>query len=114
MLADEHGECIHLGERECSIQRRHQKLLEEAPSPVLTPELRHTMGDAAVAACKKLGYSSAGTVEFLLDSSGNFYFMEMNTRRGASRYRNGDPGGHRPQSDQDYEGEPLGYSQDEC
>jgi len=80
VLADENGECIHLGERECSIQRRHQKLMEEAPSPVLTPELRQTMGEAAVAACKKLGYSSAGTVEFLLDSSGRFYFMEMNTR----------------------------------
>src|SRR5882672_3208862 len=80
VLADENGDCIHLGERECSIQRRHQKLMEEAPSPVLTPELRKTMGDAAVSACKKLGYSSAGTVEFLLDSSGRFYFMEMNTR----------------------------------
>jgi acetyl-CoA carboxylase biotin carboxylase subunit len=80
ILADEHGECIHLGERECSIQRRHQKLMEEAPSPVLTPELRDEMGQAAVAACKKLGYSSAGTVEFLLDPSGRFYFMEMNTR----------------------------------
>src|SRR5882724_5509792 len=80
VLADEHGECIHLGERECSIQRRHQKLLEEAPSPVLTAEQRKTMGDAAVAACKKLGYSSAGTVEFLLDTDGQFYFMEMNTR----------------------------------
>ena len=73
ILADEYGECIHLGERECSIQRRHQKLMEEAPSPVLTPELRKTMGEAAVSACKKLGYSSAGTVEFLLDSSGRFY-----------------------------------------
>src|SRR6476659_7728074 len=80
ILADEYGECIHLGERECSIQRRHQKLMKEAPSPFLTPELRQTMGEAAVSACKKLGYSSAGTVEFLLDSSGRFYFMEMNTR----------------------------------
>ena len=80
VLADEFGECIHLGERECSIQRRHQKLMEEAPSTVLTPELRRTMGEAAVAACKKLGYSSAGTVEFLLDVHGNYYFMEMNTR----------------------------------
>ncbi len=80
VLADEHGDCIHLGERECSIQRRHQKLLEEAPSPVLSPELRHQMGEAAVAACKKLGYSSAGTVEFLLDTDNEYYFMEMNTR----------------------------------
>ncbi len=80
ILADEYGECIHLGERECSIQRRHQKLMEEAPSPVLTPELRNAMGEAAVAACKKLGYSSAGTVEFLLDANGSYYFMEMNTR----------------------------------
>jgi acetyl-CoA carboxylase biotin carboxylase subunit len=80
VLADEFGECIHLGERECSIQRRHQKLMEEAPSTVLTPESRKRMGDAAVAACKKLGYSSAGTVEFLLDVHGNYYFMEMNTR----------------------------------
>src|SRR5919205_1379446 len=80
VLADEFGECIHLGERECSIQRRHQKLMEEAPSTVLTPEMRKQMGEAAVAACKKLGYSSAGTVEFLLDAQGDFYFMEMNTR----------------------------------
>ena len=80
VLADEFGECIHLGGRECSIQRRHQKLMEEAPSTVLTPELRKSMGEAAVAACKKLGYSSAGTVEFLLDVHGNYYFMEMNTR----------------------------------
>ena len=80
VLADEYGECIHLGERECSIQRRHQKLLEEAPSPVLSPELRNQMGDAAVAACKKLGYASAGTIEFLLDQDNKFYFMEMNTR----------------------------------
>ncbi len=80
VLADEYGECIHLGERECSIQRRHQKLLEEAPSPVLSAALRTQMGEAAVMACKKLGYSSAGTVEFLLDQDNKFYFMEMNTR----------------------------------
>jgi acetyl-CoA carboxylase biotin carboxylase subunit len=80
VLADEHGDCIYLGERECSIQRRHQKLLEEAPSPVLTPELRREMGEASVAACKRLGYSSAGTIEFLLDQDNQFYFMEMNTR----------------------------------
>jgi len=115
VLADEFGECMHLGERECSIQRRHQKLMEEAPSTVLTPELRKSMGEAAVAACKRLGYSSAGTVEFLLDAHGDFYFMEMNTRiqvehpvtemvtltdivRSQIRIA---------------EGEPLGYAQDE-
>jgi len=80
VLADEYGECVYLGERECSIQRRHQKLLEESPSPVMTPELRQKMGGAAVAACKAIGYSSAGTVEFLLDEDQRFYFMEMNTR----------------------------------
>jgi acetyl-CoA carboxylase biotin carboxylase subunit len=80
VLADEYGECIHLGERECTIQRRHQKLLEEAPSPALSAELRETMGAAAVAACKRIGYSSAGTFEFLLDEDNRFYFMEMNTR----------------------------------
>ena len=80
VLADEYGDCIHLGERECTIQRRHQKLLEEAPSPVLSPTLREKMGRAAVAACKKIGYSSAGTMEFLLDEDRRFYFMEMNTR----------------------------------
>ena len=80
VLADDDGNCVHLGERECTIQRRHQKLLEEAPSPVLSPELREKMGAAAVEACKKIGYSSAGTFEFLLDEDDRFYFMEMNTR----------------------------------
>ena len=80
VLADEHGNCVHLGERECSIQRRHQKLLEEAPSIAISPELREKMGAVAVNACKEIGYSSAGTFEFLLDEDGSFYFMEMNTR----------------------------------
>ncbi len=80
VLADEHGNVIHLGERECSIQRRHQKLLEEAPSPAISKELREQMGAVAVKACQEIGYSSAGTFEFLLDEDDSFYFMEMNTR----------------------------------
>jgi acetyl-CoA carboxylase, biotin carboxylase subunit len=80
ILADKHGNVIHLGERDCSIQRRHQKLIEEAPCPVLTPALRKKMGECAVAAAKAVNYSSVGTMEFLLDQQGNFYFMEMNTR----------------------------------
>lgn len=80
IMADNYGNVIHLGERECSIQRRHQKLLEEAPSPALTPKLRQKMGQAAVKAARSINYSGAGTVEFLLDRDGNFYFMEMNTR----------------------------------
>src|SRR6266478_7432985 len=80
VMADEHCNCVYLGERECSIQRRHQKLLEESPSPVMTPQLREEMGEAAVAACKAIGYSSAGTFEFLLDEDQRYYFMEMNTR----------------------------------
>jgi len=80
VLADEHGNVIHLGERECTIQRRHQKLLEEAPSPAISKELREEMGAVAVKACREIGYSSAGTFEFLLDEDDSFYFMEMNTR----------------------------------
>lgn len=80
ILADAYGHVIHLGERDCSIQRRHQKMLEEAPSPALTPELRTQMGDAAVKAAQAVNYINAGTIEFLLDTDDHFYFMEMNTR----------------------------------
>jgi acetyl-CoA carboxylase biotin carboxylase subunit len=80
ILADEHGHVIHLFERECSIQRRHQKIIEETPSPALSASLRETMGNAAVAAAKTVGYTNAGTIEFMVDGKNNFYFMEMNTR----------------------------------
>ena len=80
ILADRHGQAIHLGERDCSVQRRHQKVVEEAPSPAVGAALRERMGAAAVAAVKAIGYEGAGTVEFLLDASGEFHFMEMNTR----------------------------------
>jgi acetyl-CoA carboxylase, biotin carboxylase subunit len=80
VFGDHYGKVVHLGERECSIQRRHQKLIEESPSPALTQELREEMGAAAVRLCEAVGYENAGTIEFLLDSDGRFYFMEMNTR----------------------------------
>ncbi|MDX2034452.1 MAG: acetyl-CoA carboxylase biotin carboxylase subunit [Blastocatellia bacterium] len=80
VLADNYGNVIHLGERECSVQRRHQKLIEESPSPAVSYELRQEMGRVAVKACEEVGYSNAGTIEFLLDEDGSFYFMEMNTR----------------------------------
>ena len=80
ILADKYGHVVQLGERDCSIQRHHQKVLEESPCCALTPKLRKKMGEAAVRAVKAVGYESAGTIEFLLDKHGNFYFMEMNTR----------------------------------
>ena len=80
VFADAHGHCVHLFERECSIQRRHQKIIEETPSPAMTPDLRARMGESAVAAARAVDYRGAGTIEFLLDKHGDFYFLEMNTR----------------------------------
>ena len=80
VLADEHGNCIHLGERDCSVQRRNQKVLEETPSPILDEKTRRKMGEVAINAVKQIGYTNAGTIEFLVDKNKDFYFMEMNTR----------------------------------
>ncbi len=80
ILADKHGNVIHLFERECSVQRRHQKIVEETPSPLITPDVRKAMGEAAVAATKAVDYSGAGTIEFIVDDNQNYYFLEMNTR----------------------------------
>src|SRR6202012_4291660 len=80
ILANEHGHCVYLGERECSVQRRHQKVIEEAPSAVVSADLRRRMGEAAVRLALAAGYTNAGTVEFLVDDQHNFYFLEMNTR----------------------------------
>jgi len=115
ILGDSHGNVIHLGERDCSVQRRHQKLIEEAPSPAMTPELRQRMGDDAVRGAKAIDYVGAGTIEMLLDSDGSYYFMEMNTRIQVEHpvtemvtltdiVRN---------QIRIAEGEPLGYAQDE-
>ncbi len=80
VLADEHGNTVYLGERECSLQRRHQKVVEEAPSPIVDPDMRRRMGEVAVRVAQAAGYTNAGTVEFLVDQQKNFYFLEMNTR----------------------------------
>lgn len=80
IVADNHGNCVHLFERECSVQRRHQKVVEETPSPIMTPEVRDEMGKHAVAAAKAVNYSGAGTIEFIVDDNLNYYFLEMNTR----------------------------------
>jgi acetyl-CoA carboxylase biotin carboxylase subunit len=80
VFGDEHGQVVHLGERDCSLQRRNQKIVEECPSPLMTADLRKRMGDASIKLCEKVGYANAGTIEYLVDDAGNFYFMEMNTR----------------------------------
>jgi acetyl-CoA carboxylase biotin carboxylase subunit len=80
VFGDKHGQIVHLGERDCSLQRRNQKILEECPSPLMTEDLRKRMGEASIRLCETVGYYNAGTIEYLVDDSGNFYFMEMNTR----------------------------------
>jgi len=80
VFGDEHGRVVHLGERDCSLQRRNQKIVEECPSPLMTEDLRKHMGDASIKLCESVGYTNAGTIEYLVDDDGNFYFMEMNTR----------------------------------
>jgi acetyl-CoA carboxylase biotin carboxylase subunit len=80
VFGDDHGRIVHLGERDCSLQRRNQKIVEECPSPLMSPELRKKMGDASIKLCETVGYTNAGTIEYLVDDDGNFYFMEMNTR----------------------------------
>ena len=80
VFGDNHGRVVHLGERDCSLQRRNQKIVEECPSPLMSPELRKKMGEASISLCQSVGYTNAGTIEYLVDDDGNFYFMEMNTR----------------------------------
>jgi len=80
VFGDEHGRIVHLGERDCSLQRRNQKIVEECPSPLMTADLRKRMGEASIQLCENVGYTNAGTIEYLVDDDGNFYFMEMNTR----------------------------------